>query len=74
MWEQRYPEIVREVRDGLYVDDLMVGCTTIKDLKSTAVEFFEDTSFKLHKWHSNARELEASSNPPADDNLTYAKQ
>ena len=62
------------VRDGLYVDDLMVGCTTINDLKSTAVEFFEDTSFKLHKWHSNARELEASSNPPADDNLTYAKQ
>ncbi len=77
LWERRYPKIVKEIRDGLYVVDLMAGGTTIEVVqtkKAAAVEVFEDASFTLHKWHSNARELEASSNPPADDELTYAKQ
>ena len=77
LWERQYPEIVKEIRDGLYVDELMAGGTTIEVVqtkKAAAVEVFEDASFTLHKWHSNARELEASSNPPADDELTYAKQ
>ena len=55
----------------------MAGGTTVDDVqtkKVTAIEVFQDASFTLHKWHSNARELEASSNPPADDELTYAKQ
>jgi hypothetical protein len=77
LWERQYPEIVKEIRDGLYVDDLMAGGTTVDDVqtkKATAIEVFQDASFTLHKWHSNARELEASGNPPADDELTYAKQ
>ena len=77
LWERQYPEIVKEIRDGLYVDDLMAGGTTVDDVqtkKATAIEVFQDASFTLHKWHSNAKELEASSNPPADDELSYAKQ
>ena len=55
----------------------MAGGTTVDDVqtkKATAIEVFQDASFTLHKWHSNAKELEASSNPPADDELSYAKQ
>jgi hypothetical protein len=60
------------------VDDLLAGGTTVDDVqtkKATAIEVFQDASFTLHKWQSNAKELEASSNPQADDELiTYAKQ
>ena len=60
------------------MDDLLAGGTTVHDVqtkKATAIEVFQDASFTLHKWQSNAKELEASSNPQADDELiTYAKQ
>ncbi|XP_028393616.1 uncharacterized protein LOC114517961 [Dendronephthya gigantea] len=77
LWERQYPEIVKEIREGLYVDDLMVGGASIdivQEKKDTSIEVFQDASFTLHKWHSNARELEASGSSAADDELTYAKQ
>ena len=77
IWEHRHPEIVKQLRDGLYVDDLMTGGATVQEVetkKSTAIEVFEDASFTLHKWHSNAKELEVSCDSPADEELTYAKQ
>ena len=54
------------------MDDLLAGGTTVDDVqtkKATAIEVFQDASFTLHKWQSNAKELEASSNPQADDEL-----
>ena len=77
-WEHRYPEVVKELRDDLYVDDLMMGGETVpekKTKKSIAREVFEDATFTLHKWHSNAVELEANEVPSVESGeLTYAKQ
>ena len=62
----------------MYVDDLLTGGQTIpqaEDRKERTVEIFEDASFKLHKWNSNASELEVNGEPSAgNDEETYAKQ
>ena len=58
---ETYPETVREIRDSLYVDDLISGAPTTgqaRQLKREAVEIFEDGKITLHKWNSNVRELE----------------
>ena len=77
-WEERYPNIVAELRKSLYVDDLLTGGQTIpqaEDRKEKTVEIFEDASFKLHKWNSNVSELEVNGEPSAgNDEETYAKQ
>jgi hypothetical protein len=77
-WEERYPDIVAELRKSLYVDDLLTGGQTIpqaEDRKEKTVEIFEDASFKLHKWNSNVSELEVNGEPSAgNDEETYAKQ
>jgi hypothetical protein len=77
-WEERYPNIVAELRKSLYVDDLLTGGQTItqaEDRKERTVEIFEDASFKLHKWNSNVSELEVNGEPSAgNDEETYAKQ
>lgn len=69
---------MKELRDGLYVDDLMIGDATIKEAevkKYTAIKVFKDATFVMHKWHSNAAELETNSDPqPGHEELSYAKQ
>ena len=77
-WESRCPEIVKEIRDGLYVDDLMAGGVRVEEVaekKVKVMEIFQDATFRLHKWHSNVRELEESSDADVDaEEPTYAKQ
>ena len=77
-WEERYPNIVAELRKSLYVDDLLTGGQTIpqaEDRKEKTVEIFEDALFKLHKWNSNVSELEVNGEPSAgNDEESYAKQ
>lgn len=63
-WEQRCPDLVKELRDYLYVDDLMTGGITVdeaREKKFVATKVFEDATFPIHKWHSNAKELEGDS-------------
>ena len=70
----RHPETVAEIRKSLYVDDLISGAPTTNEaaeLKQDAIEIFDDAKFRLHKWHSNAPELESDMN---DGALTFAKQ
>ena len=62
-WSHKLPQSVAEILRSLYVDDLISGDVTItkaKKLKTDAVEIFSDAGFHLHKWHSNAPELEES--------------
>ena len=77
-WEERYPDIVAELRKSLYVDDLLSGGQTIAeaaDRKEKVVEVFEDATFKLHKWNSNASELELHGEVTVgNDEETYAKR
>ena len=77
-WKDRHPEVVEELRDGMYVDDLTTGGTTVKETeqkKATAIEVFEDATFTTHKWHSNAPELEPTTELKTEsEEMTYAKR
>lgn len=62
--QSRYPESVNEIRRDFYVDDLISGGPTsekAKRLKREATEIFADAKFELHKWHSNEKQPETSS-------------
>ena len=76
-WESQYPELIKEIRDGLYVDDLMTGGENAEitaEKKIIAAEVFKDASFTIHKWLSNVPDLEVIGSPPCEEELTYAKQ
>ena len=76
-WEDRYPEIVKQLREGLYVDDLITGGTTVAEIqtqKEKTIEVFDDATFTIHKWHSNVPELEPKNQSPSEiSELTYAR-
>ena len=43
-WETKYPNLVKEIRDGLYVDDLMTGAESVENVtmkREKAVEVYE---------------------------------
>ena len=72
-----YPETVPEIEHGLYVDDLLSGGQTVekaREIKDTAREIFGKASFQLHKWNSNARELEVTDAVDDESAVTYAKE
>jgi hypothetical protein len=67
--------MVAKLKHELYVDDLISGSGTVNEaleLKTKALEIFEEACFRLHKWHSNARELESDQDSAVEP--TYAKQ
>ena len=75
-WAAQYPEESDLLRRSLYVDDLLTGGSTVEEAqqrKEFAVRVMTDATFKLHKWNSNATELEASQ-PEPDTEQSYAKQ
>ena len=70
----QYPDQVREIREGMYVDDINLGGNNvdeIRDLKQTAVSIFEEGGFELHKWHSNEVQLDGEAKN--DNESTFAK-
>ena len=72
-----YPETVLEIEGGMYVDDLLSGGQTVgkaREIKGTAREIFGKASFQLHKWNSNARELEVTDTVDDESGVTYAKE
>ena len=74
--ESKYPSEVEEIRRSMYVNDALTGGETLEqtlELKETAVKIFGEAQFELHKWHSNAPELEASRKLNEEDQ-SYAKQ
>ena len=77
-WSKQLPQSVAEILRSLYVDDLISGGSTIskaKEDKSDAITIFSDAGFELHKWHSNAPELEENPRECTNDSEdTCAKQ
>ena len=77
-WEERYPDLVKELLDDLYVNDLMTGGSTVdeaREKKFVATKVFEGATFSIHKWHSNAKELEGDSLSSSEfEVVSYAKQ
>ena len=45
-----------------------------RQVKKTATEIFAKATFTLHKWNSNARELELTEATDSEVGLTYAKE
>ena len=75
-WAQDYPTETELLRRSLYVDDAILGGNTVqqtKERKEFAVTALGDAKFQLHKWHSNAPELE-SPTTATDTEFSYAKQ
>ena len=75
-WRPKNPAVVDEISKSLYVDDLVSGATTTAKattLKNKATEIFQDATFELHKWQSNAEELDNPSSLTQEEE-TYAKQ
>ena len=71
----QYPDQVREIREGIYIDDINLGGNNveeIKDWKETAVSIFEAGGFELHKWHSNEVQLDGEAKD--DNESTFAKE
>ena len=74
-YSQDHPICVRELKDGTYVDDINIASDTVeetREIKEDAVKILGDGGFMLHKWHSNAAELE--SDVKEDGETTYAKE
>ena len=78
---QRYkmvnPELVEEIERSMYVDDLISGGETTKqalEIKMTATTIFGEATFKLHKRHSNNRELEVETATSDEESQGYVKQ
>ena len=55
-YESIYLELIRKIRDDMYVDDLVTERESLQEvekIKSESIELFEKRGFKLHKWQSN---------------------
>ena len=60
----------------MYVDDLVTGRESLQELEKIKCDFiklFEKGGFKLHKWHSNAPNLETNS-LSSQKELNFAKE
>ena len=71
-----YPELTENVRNDMYVDDLVSGGNTLSEvevIKQKLIELFAKGGFNLHKWHSNISLLEKSDSDNIDE-ITYTKQ
>ena len=74
-----YPEYaahIKEIEESLYVDDLITGDATteeVEKVKEAAIKVFEDAKFKLHKWHSNVKELDDFTSTTKPD-ISFEKQ
>jgi hypothetical protein len=74
-YAQQYPQCIEEFSEGTYYDDKNIGGDIVEEtkvLKEQAKEILSEGSFVLHKWHSNAVELE--SDIVEDGESTYAKE
>ena len=76
-WEEQEPELVAQIRKRLYVNDLISSAPTVQETqqqKEKAIKIFSDAQFTLHKWKSNAVELEQHAKPEDHDEQSFAKE
>ena len=75
--EAEFPNEVAEIKQSLYVDDVILGAESVKKvehLKTTAISIFNQAKFTLHKWHSNRPTLETESNIEEATDQSFAKE
>ena len=77
VWEERESELVAQIRKSLYVDEVITGAPTVQQTqkqKEKATKIFSDAQFPLHKWKSNAAELEQPAKLHHNEEQSFAKQ
>ena len=47
-----YPELIENIRNDMYVDDLNSRGNILSEVEKS-IELFAKGGFNLHKWHSN---------------------
>ena len=70
-------ELVKQIMEDLYVDDLITGGDKVADeqiLKDTAIQNFKVTYFFLHKRYLNFPEIEENNPEQSTTKPTSAKQ
>ena len=75
-YENMYLELIKKIRDDIYVDYLVTwgeGLQEVEKIKSDSIEMFEKGDFKLHKWHSNKPNLKTN-NLGSQIQLNIAKE
>ena len=77
-YEKDQPETVMELKQSMYIDDVIGGGDNMKSAKTfkeNIVKIFNETCFRLHKWHFNVAELEKEEYVSRKEtNEKYAKQ
>ena len=77
VWEERESELVAQIRKSLSVDDVITGAPTVQQTqkqKEKATKIFSDAQFTLHKWKSNAAELEQPAELHHNEEQSFAKE
>ena len=75
--KEEFSKEVEEIKRSKYIDDVFLGGETtekVQHLKETSVEIFSRASFKLHKWHSNRKELVKEELDDLESEESFAKQ
>ena len=75
--ETEFPNEVVEIKQSLYVDDVIFGAESVKKvehLRTTTISIFNEAKFTLHKWHSNRPTLETESNIEEATDQSFAKE
>ena len=75
--EDELPKEVAEIRQSLYVDDILIGGGSVQEvqrLKEETMDIFDRAKFQLHKWHSNREVLERDDKMEKVVEECFAKQ
>ena len=70
-----FEKLIRIMENDMQVNDLVTegnNLEVVKEIKQNSVQLFKKGGFNLHKWYSNAPELEGESSKQRE--LTHAKQ
>ncbi|XP_075677451.1 uncharacterized protein LOC142645329 [Dermatophagoides pteronyssinus] len=71
-YQDKYPNAVKMIRDGLYVDDMIFSADDaieVESIKQQCIEIFSDASMNLRKWRTSDEDL----NRQWNDDLAESK-
>lgn len=74
--EHEYPKIAEIIRNDMYVDDLLTGCSSVPEAKLICQQMYDilkDRGFELRKWRSNHPETISNvTNSASDESFEFS--